>query len=329
MLGGTRFVGRAIARTLAADHELMLVHRGRHEPDSDPVGTHLHVDRAELEDVAAAVASFDPEAVVDVSGMSRVDAERALAVVPTSARKVAISSMDVYRAYAALHRGSPVEPVPLDETAPRRTREHWYLDRPEWENVELEDVYLDAGATVLRLGAVYGEHDPQRRLDFVLDRVRAGRARIPIGSGTFLFSRVYVDDVARAVALALTADVAGEVFNVCERRTWTYRRFAELILVASGSGAELVTVPDALLPSDLLITGSLRQHVLGDSGRARARLGWEETDPLVALARTVAWSLEHAPADRAFDAGPDDRALAAATTEPPRRLGDPTSEGTS
>ncbi len=40
--------------------------------------------------------------------------------------------------------------------------------------------------TALRLSMIYGEHDGQRREEFILRRVRACRRRIPIGAGTSL-----------------------------------------------------------------------------------------------------------------------------------------------
>jgi len=74
---------------------------------------------------------------------------------------------------------------------------------------------------------VYGEHDYQRREEFILRRVRAGRLRIPFGAGTWLPTRGYVRDVARAVRMApATPAAAGEVFNIAERRTSTVRLWA-------------------------------------------------------------------------------------------------------
>jgi nucleoside-diphosphate-sugar epimerase len=240
--------------------------------------------------------------------MNESDARRAVDAMPAAHRRVAISSRDVYRAYESLHANRQTDAVPLDEHAPLRSRRH--VDGPDTENLEVEAVYLPLDATVLRLGAVYGEHDYQERLEFVLRRVRAGRRRIPIGPGSFLFSRVYVGDVARAVRLALHADVArGEVFNLCERRTWPYRRFAEEIVGAAGSNAELVAVPESELPADLLLTASMSQHLLGDSAKIRGMLVWEETDPVAALVRTVEWNLAHPPASPDPDFSADDRAL--------------------
>ena len=311
ILGGTRFVGRAIVERLAEGHDVLIVHRGHHEPQDLPDVRHVHVDRAALDRRRAELTEFAPDALVDVSGMNAVDARTAVDLFSRDLRIVAISSADVYRAYAAMHRGAPVEPVPLTEQSPRRGREHWHIDRPDWENVEFEDIYRAASATILRLGAVYGPRDDQRRLDFVLRRLRSGRAQIPIGAGSFVFSRVYVDDVGRAVERALTTDgIAGHAFNVCERETWNYREFAQRILEATGSDAELVTVADRALPVDLLITAQLRQDFLLDGSLGRRVLQWEETDRVEALHRTVRWDLDHPPEESDPDFGPDDLALA-------------------
>ena len=166
---------------------------------------------------------------------------------------VALSSGDVYRAFSSLHEGAGTDAVPLPETAP--TRERRFVVAADDENLEVEERYLALDGTVLRLGAVYGEHDYQRRHEFVLRRVRARRPRIPVGAANFLFSRCYVGDVAQAVRLAVELRPAGEIFNVVERATWTIGLLAQKIIEASGVPTELVRVDDRLLPDDLRITG--------------------------------------------------------------------------
>lgn len=310
MLGGTWFVGRAICAELAArGHELLIVHRGRAEPPDLAGFRHLHAERASWPEHRAALAEFRPDAAVDVAALDGDGAEFALRALPDGLRLVALSSVDVYRAYASARARVHTDEVPLDERAPLRTARH--LDGPQWENLDIEARYLAAGAVVLRLGAVYGEHDYQHRLEFVLRRVRAGRAQIPFGAGTILFSRVYVGDIATAVAAVLEAGSRqqGEAFNIVEAATPSIRLFAQQILAAVGSGAELVTVPDEVLPADLRITRAGAQAVLANPSKARQRLGWRETDPAEALRRTVAWALRHPPDAVDDDFGADDAAL--------------------
>jgi nucleoside-diphosphate-sugar epimerase len=317
ILGGTRFIGRAVTDQLAADgHTLLVAHRGEHEPAGLPEAEHAHVDRHDGAALAAALKPFGPEALVDVSGMNAAAADAALGAVGESVKLVAISSCDVYRAYDALHSGRNTDAVPLSEWSPLRTRR--FVDGPQYENLEMEERYLPRGATVLRLGAVYGEHDYQRRFEFVLRRVRAGRRRIPIGSGQFLFSRVYVGDVAAAVSLALAGDQRGEAFNVVEPTTASYGLLAQQILAAADAeDVELVTVRDDLLPADLELTGTLTQHLLMDSWKAHTVLGWEPTDPAGTLRTSVRWHLENPPPDGSDDFSADDAALASVLDSAP------------
>jgi nucleoside-diphosphate-sugar epimerase len=308
ILGGTRFIGRAVLEQLAGEgHSLLVIHRGEHEPPGLVDAEHAHVDRDDGTALAAALKPFDPEALVDISGMNATAADAALGAVDPSVKLVAISSGDVYRAYDGLHSDRTTDEVPLTEESPLRERR--FIDGPKYENLEMEERYLPRGATVLRLGAVYGEHDYQRRFEFVLRRVRAGRRRIPVGSGQFLFSRVYVGDVARAVSLALGGEFPG-AFNVVEPSTAPYRLFAEQILAAAGAAdAELVRVRDDALPEDLSLTGAVDQHLLMDPWKARTVLGWQPADPAGSLVKSVWWHLENPPADASGDFSADDAVL--------------------
>jgi len=102
------------------------------------------------------------------------------------------------------------------------------------------------------------------------------------------------------------------VLNLGEARTWSMGLWARHVLEAAGSEAELARVPDVLLPDDLKPLGTVAQHLLVDSSKARDLLGWTETDRHEALARSVAWHLANPPADADADFSADDGALAAA-----------------
>ncbi len=321
VLGGTRFIGVAIvAELLDTGHEVLVVHRGQTEPGDLPDVAHVHADRHDIEAVAGVLADFAAESLVDTCAYSTADATATVAALPRGCRAVVLSSMDTSRAFGALRAGRETDPVPLDESSPAREERYLFrgaqldnaqADLDTYEKLDVEDVYLPAGATVLRLPAVYGARDDQRREDFVLRRVRAGRDRIPFGAGTFLWTRGWVDDVARAVRLAAEhPDLDSEVLNIGERRTWSVGAWARAILDAAGWDAQLVRVPDEALPDDLRITASQPQHVLVDSAKARAVLGWSDTDPVQALAASVRWHLDHSPAEPDPDFSADDAALA-------------------
>src|SRR6266516_3748474 len=255
VLGGTRFIGLAIVEELAAQgHELLLAHRGEHEPPGLPEADHLHAERHALPHLRGVLDDFAPDALVDTCALTAAHAETALAAVG-DVRLLVLSSMDVYRA-----------------------------------------------------------RDYQQREEPILRRTRAGRPHIPSGAGTFLWTRGYVRDIAAGVRLALESEACiGEVLNLGEHHTWSMALWARHVLDAAGAAeTTLVGVPDELLPDDLRLFATSRQHLLMSSAKARDLLGWEDTDPHEALARSVAWHLAHPPQHPSDDFSQDDRALAAA-----------------
>jgi len=278
-----------------------------------PEVQHLHCERAELVTHRAELEDFAADALIDCRALTRRDAETALEALPDVKRRVVISSVDVYRAFGALHVEGETDPVPLDEDSPVRPERYPYRGNmpgmDDYDKLDVEDLYLPRGATVLRLPMVYGEHDYQRREDFLLRRLRAGRKRIPFGGGTWLTCRGYVRDVARAVRLTLERRVEGEVMNVCEDRSYSMGMWSRMILRAAESDAELVRVADDVLPEDLKFTGAMSQHIAASARKARTLLGWETSDPFETLKTTVRWHLNNPPPDADADFAADDRAL--------------------
>ena len=280
-----------------------------------PEVEHLHADRMDLASHRSQLAAFKPDAAVDCRALTRMDSEVVVNALPGGIRLVVISSVDVYRAFGALHDERETDPVPLDEDSPVRPDRYPYRGKmpgmEDYDKLDVEDVYLPRGATAVRLPMVYGERDYQLREEFLLRRVRAGRTRIPFGAGTWLTCRAYVRDVARGVRLALESPAAaGEVLNLCEDRSFSMRMWAHMILDAAGSDAVLCRVADELLPEDLKPTGSMSQHIAASGRKARTLLGWTTSDPAESLRTTVRWHLDNPPAKQDLDFSADDKALA-------------------
>jgi len=225
----------------------------------------------------------------------------------------------VYQAYDVFRLGTAAAEeigVPLTESSTLRSKRFPFRDDnpdSDYEKLDVEPRYLARGAAVLRLGFVYGERDPQRREEFILRRVRAGRTRIPFGGGGLLLSKLYVDDAATATLAALdTPSAAGEIFNIVESASVSVKGWARQILAAAASAADLVRVPGAALPDDLALTDLTTQHLLISSAKAQRMLGWIPSDPARTVPQSVRWHLAHPPAgeDQGFDA--DDVALRSA-----------------
>jgi UDP-glucose 4-epimerase len=320
VLGGTRFVGRAIVEELvAAGHQVAVMHRGRTTPKDWVTVEHILGDRSELLELSDRLAGFSPDVAVDTFALSRNDAQMGSEALSRRLPMVVLSSMDVYAVYLGVHCGEPVQAVPFDETADLRSQRYPYREQEgrfiDYDKLDVEEVYLRRGATICRLPIIFGPHDTQRREDFVLARIRAGRRRIPFGAGNWLASRIHVADVARAVrAVVEHGDLPGEIFNIGPSQTSTVRQWADEIIAAASVDAELVSVPEHLLPSDLAISGTYAQHLLADSSKARRVLGWREVDQSMRVIDSVTWHLSHPPVVGRTDFSDDDRALALAGT---------------
>ena len=320
VLGGTRFIGRAIVDALvAAGHDPLVCHRGQSEPEELPAVAHLHTAREQLSEQRDRLDAFRPDAVVDCFAMSASDARAALEALPSqSLHRVVLSSQDVYRAFATVQSNElATDTVPITEDAPLRADR--YPSRNEagqesYSKIDVEEVALGAGATVLRLPMTYGPHDYIRREEFVLRRVRAGRPRIPVGAANALFPLALVDDVARGVVAAVErrAD-RGAIYNLAPASTDAIAVWMRRILAAANSPAELVRVPDGTpLPEDLGLTRALSQALVFSSARARQQLGYCDTDPDKAVELSVRWHLAHPPDNLSDDFTGDDESLAAA-----------------
>ncbi len=150
-------------------------------------------------------------------------------------------------------------------------------------------------ATVLRLPKVYGPGDEQHRLAPYLKRMLGGRPALLLDEGMARWRclRGYVEDVAAAVALAVTNPAAaGRVYNVAEPTAHTEVEWVARIGAAVGWGREVVTVPAGRMP----IPFNAAQDLAVDTTRIRAELGYREVvDPNDALRETVTWERNHLP----------------------------------
>jgi nucleoside-diphosphate-sugar epimerase len=312
VIGGTTFVGPWLVRRLVErGHEVVVFHRGRTRADLPAVVGHVLGDRRRLGDHREDLRRLAPEVVVDMIAFHERDA---LGLVETfrgvARRTVVLSSADVYRAYGrflGLEEG-PVEPTPLSESSPLRTRLFPYREQAEgpddvrhdYDKIPVERVVLgdpELPGTVLRLPMVHGPGDPYRRLSTYLNRMDAGRPAIVLDEGLAAWKcpRGYVEDVAAAIALAVVDDrAAGQVYNVAEPAASTEAEWVCRIGAAAGWRGEVVLAPSGRIP----IPYRVEQHLDTDSSLIRRDLGFAEAvAPGDGLARTIAW-------ERANPSGP-------------------------
>lgn len=315
ILGGTRFIGKAVTAQLAArGHAVAVFHRGK-APLEIRAAQEILGDRKNLNKFRAAFKTFAADVVVDMIAMTEEDARGLVETFRGIAkRSVVISSMDVYRAYDVLRgvEGEPLEPVPFDEAAALRTKIYPYrgetlrADNDPMKWVDLYDKILvehvaagepELPATILRLPMVYGEGDYQHRVLEYLKRMDGGDMVIELDEigAQWQTSRGYVENVAAAIVRAgEDGRAAGKTYNVADAEIFTEAEWVERIGRAAGWKGRIEIVPLDRMQEAHRFEGNARQSLVGDTARIRKQIGYVEvvsTDE--ALARTVAWERAH------------------------------------
>jgi nucleoside-diphosphate-sugar epimerase len=337
VIGGTGFIGPAVVRLLAArDHEVAVFHRGQTTADLPKGVQHILGNRELLVSYADAFAHVAPAVVLDMHPLTREHARLVMQTVTgITGRVVAISSQDVYRAYARLlgTEPGPPDPVPLTEDAPLRERLYPYRGEPprpaedpqrwadDYDKILVERAVLGAPAlpgTILRLPMIYGPRDEQHRLFPYLKRMDDGRPAILLAEGPakWRWTRGYVENVAHAVALAVVDErAAGRIYNVGEETALSSADWVRAIGRHADWTGEVRVATQTHLPKHLASNTNTAQNLVTDSTRIRADLGYRELVGLdEALDRTTEWERTNPPAQvdpAQFDYAAEDAALAA------------------
>ena len=338
VIGGTRFMGPSVVERLAQmGHAVTVFHRGQSSPVLPEGVSRLTGDRRQLDRHAGELRAAAPEVVLDMIPMTEQDAIGVMETFRGVARRVvAVSSQDVYRNFGLVNgkeSGAP-DAIPLTENSPVRSRLYPYrgeqprpADSPqrwmdEYDKIPAERTFLldpDLPGTVLRLPAVYGPRDGQRRLFSHLKRMDDGRPAILLDEAiaSWRWTRGYMENVADSIALATVDDrAAGRTYNVGEKETLSTRELVAAIARVTGWQGEIITLPAERLPDHLKAGFRPEADMTVSSSRIRLELGYKETvGPEEAIRRTVAWDRANPPAQinqADYDYAAEDRALTAA-----------------
>jgi nucleoside-diphosphate-sugar epimerase len=332
-IGGSGFIGSSAVKALQrAGHNLTIFHRGKTRA---PAGTEeILGDRQFLQDHQPEFRRQKFDVVVDFVLSSGRQAQQLMDTFRGIAgRVVALSSMDVYRAWGVFFNSEAggLQELPLTEDSELRTSRTTYppeaLKRArsvyswideEYDKVPVEQAVLGdprLPGTVLRLPMIYGPGDPVHRFHPILKRMDDGRKQIIFADDVAALRtpRGYVEDVAAAVALAaVSPQAAGRIYNVCEAESFGELDWARKIAAALGWTGEFVVLPHDHTPKHLLLPGNTAQHLVVSSERIRKELGYRETiSREEAFRRTIPWERANPPSQQPaqFDYAAEDHAL--------------------
>jgi nucleoside-diphosphate-sugar epimerase len=334
LIGGTGFIGPDVVSALMSrGHDVTVFHRGN--APLPPGARAIIGDRNRLADHAADLRAVRADVVVDLILSSGAQARALVDVFRNAAsRLVVLSSCDVYRAIGISHKleDGPLEPVPLTESSPLRTKLQTYppanikamrqvfgwvdddYDKIPVERTVMGDASLPA--TVLRLPMVYGPRDPLYRFLPIVRRVLDGRRTIPFSAdmAQWRAPKGFVVNVAEAIAMAAVNERAvGRIFNVGEPDALNELEWAQKIAAAMNWDGEFVVLPNDQVPPYLRAVGNPAQHWVTDTSRIRTELGYRERVTRdEAVRETVEWTRRNPPTGftpHQFDYAAEDEVL--------------------
>jgi nucleoside-diphosphate-sugar epimerase len=301
VIGGTGPSGpHVLEGLLERGFDVTIFHRGTHEPPGLPEVRHVHGDPHFAESIADAVGLGEWDVVLAAYGRTRLLAE---SFAGRAGHFLAIGGTPRYAGFNEPRRLIPSGPaLPVREDAPLVTT----LDagdsvplRFAQTMVRTEEAVFAAhpGATYLIYPVVYGPRNLVPWEWSVIRRVQDGRRRMILpDDGLAIFTRAAARNLAQFTLLAIDRPEvsSGQIYNCADDAQYTVRQFTELILDVLGADIEIVGVPTAVSPYFKAVyvptAGSLCDHILLDTSKARADLGYRDVvTPREALVESVAW----------------------------------------
>lgn len=305
VIGGTRFVGRAIVqRLLAEGHGVTLFNRGL---TPDPFGTRVRRVLGERSDPEAwrqALGRRRYDAVVDVIATREEHTRQAVTMLAgRTDHFVHISTASVYLiregAYCP-YREQDLAGRLVSRTAANKAS--WlYAYHKRRSEIALQEAWESDRfpATALRLPMVVGPDDYTERAWSYAERLADGGPVLLPDGGLNSWGFLWVSDVADAVATALVKPATrGAAYNLAQREVVTLRQLVQTLATELGRPAPLVSVPVELLERVGLGTAfSPYTHdadIVLDTSAARRDLLFEPTPFAAWCSRLAAeWRAAH------------------------------------
>ncbi len=245
MLGGTEFVGRAVAESaLRRGWEVTVFHRGRHEP---PAGVRsLHGDRTAADGLAALAGAGEWDAAVDTwSAAPRAVRETARLLRDRAGRYVYVSSRSVY-AYPPA--GGLTEEAPLVEGASADAEQTDYARDKRGGELAAVDAFGADRSLLVRAGLILGPYENVGRLPWWLTRIARGGPVLAPGPRELPLQYVDVRDLAEWILGAVERGLGGPYNLVSPPGHTTMGEFLEACVRVTGADARLHwTDPEVVL----------------------------------------------------------------------------------
>lgn len=289
MIGGTGLVGpyvmQEIYSGLKSAKITTLTRSGRQYLTENSA----KADRNDIAELERIVKEASPDCIIDMIPFVVEDVQNTSSLISRTNPDIpviAISSIDIYSAYAKLHGTEDVDYQQCPITEDMALRQTLGVEGEKYDKLNVERIYLEtlSNVTILRLPATYGWPD-RRRVDYYLDPMLGGEGEIkmPLQRADWKFSRCLHKNAAYAVFKALQANQKGHhIYNVAEEGAHTELEWCKKIAALCGWKGQITVSGDQ--PENV----DLKQDFYVSSQKIRDELEFtEKYSPDEGLAETV------------------------------------------
>ncbi len=270
LLGGTEFVGRAIAEEFKkAGHDLTLFTR------------RLKGDRKNPADLDKVAKSTKWDLVIDNLGYTKSDMEILVkAFAGRTGRLFFTSTVSVYR-YSNRRFYQPLNEedvqygfTPKDEDP---SNVHWQYARGKLEAEAYLTSQKEIPWTIFRPSPVYGPFDNKNRVFWYLTRLIQGGPILLGNGGVQSFRLCFSEDLARAYRSAAEKDsTKNQIYYLAQFEIVTLRQLLELSAEALKAPVEFLSLPEELLGELSGPLGNL-QNFIPNIAKAQHELEYRPT----------------------------------------------------
>ncbi|MFF0016122.1 SDR family oxidoreductase [Streptomyces sp. NPDC005374] len=249
LLGGTEFVGRAVAETaLGHGWDVTVFHRGRHAPVAGVRS--LHGDRTAPDGLTALAEGGTWDLVVDTwSAAPRAVRDAARLLRGRAERYTYVSSSSVY---VWPQPAGYTEDAPVVEGAAADAEQTDYARDKRGGELAALDAFGADRSLFVRAGLILGPYENIGRLPWWLGRIARGGPVLAPGPRDLPLQYIDVRDLAEWVLGAAVAGLNGPYNLVSPRGHTTTGELLDACVAVTGSTAELRwTDPDIVLDAGI------------------------------------------------------------------------------
>ncbi len=196
-------------------------------------------NRNNSNDLSSAISKFKPKIIVDMIPFTRLQAMiLADLIKDKNIPLIALSSIDVYSAYAKLHQTEEVnyQKCPIIETDTLRKK--LGPEGEKYDKLAVENIYSSRidNITIIRLPAIYGSPDSTRIDDYLIPMLqKQNEIEIPSHKKNWKFSRALHKNCAFGVFLTIKHHKTGQhIYNISEEIDYTETEWISKIAKVCG-----------------------------------------------------------------------------------------------